>query len=258
MADKIRRCYSHFIDNNNSNINVFNYINHAFNSDKCYSSPFRNGKSNHELKAKGRSMKKLSRTFYERNTLEVTKELLGKYLIHKSLEGMTIGRIVEVEAYIGPHDPASHAYKGLRSKRTEVQFGPGGYAYVYQIYGMYFCFNVVTQKKGKPEVVLVRALEPIKGLGIMAKRRKFMELTPKNMINLTNGPSKLCEAMGITEELYGEDLCGDRLYIADNNEKILQKDIKSTPRINIDYAGETKEYPWRFVIADNEYVSVRN
>ncbi len=200
------------------------------------------------------NMRKLKRDFYERDTLTVAKELLGKYLVHNPTEGTTIGKIVETEAYIGPSDPGSHAYKGLRSKRTEVQFGPGGYAYIYQIYGNYFCFNVVTQKIGMPEVVLIRAVEPIEGIELMAKRRKVSEITMKNVINLTNGPSKLCTAMGIDKSLYGVDLCGGKLFIASSNPKA-DFEIVSTPRINIDYAGDAKHYPWRFVIKNNKFVS---
>ena len=197
---------------------------------------------------------KLCRDFYERNTLTVAKELLGKYLIHNSIEGITVGKIVEVEAYIGPDDPASHAYKGRRTSKTEVQFGPGGYAYIYQIYGKNFCFNVVTQKVGMPEVVLIRALEPIKGLELMAKRRGFSQLTDKIIKELTNGPSKLCQAMGIGKSLYGIDLCGDVLFIAEPNPN-QTFEIITTPRINIDYAGDAKHYNWRFLIKNNKFVS---
>jgi len=197
---------------------------------------------------------KLCRDFYERNTLTVAKELLGKYLIHNSIDGITVGKIVEVEAYIGPDDPASHAYKGRRTSRTEAQFGPGGYAYIYQIYGKNFCFNVVTQKMGMPEVVLIRALEPIKGLELMAKRRGFSQLTNKIIKELTNGPSKLCQAMGIDKSLYGINLCGDVLFIAETNpDKTFE--IIATPRINIDYAGDAKHYNWRFLIKNNKFVS---
>ena len=197
---------------------------------------------------------KLCRDFYERNTLTVAKELLGKYLIHNSIEGITVGKIIEVEAYIGPNDPASHTYKGRRTSRTEVQFGPGGYAYIYQIYGKNFCFNVVTQKAGMPEVVLIRALEPIKGLELMAKRRGFSQLTDKIIKELTNGPSKLCQAMGIDKSLYGIDLCEDVLFIAEPNPNKTFK-IIATPRINIDYAGDAKHYNWRFLIKNNKFVS---
>ena len=115
-------------------------------------------------------MNKLAREFYERDTLIVAKKLLGKYLVRDSPEGKAIGVIVETEAYIGPHDRASHAYNGRRTVRTQIQFGPGGYAYIYQIHGKHFCFCVVTQKLGMPEVVLIRALRPIYGIGLMMKR----------------------------------------------------------------------------------------
>lgn len=197
---------------------------------------------------------KLPRDFYKRDTLTVAKELLGKYLIHNFPEGITAGKIVEVEAYIGPHDPASHAYKGRRTKRTEAQFGPGGYAYIYQIYGKNFCFNVITQKIGMPEVVLIRALEPIAGFGLMAKRRGFSKLTDKNVKELTNGPSKLCQAKGIDRSLYGTDLCGDVLFITEPNPEH-KFEVVATPRINIDYAGDAKHYHWRFLIKNNKFVS---
>jgi DNA-3-methyladenine glycosylase len=197
---------------------------------------------------------KLPRSFYERDTLTVAKELLGKYLIHTSPKGRTVGKIVEVEAYIGPKDKAAHSYNGRRTKRTEAMFGPGGHAYIYQVYGLYFCFNVVTQKKGMPEAVLIRALEPVEGLELMALRRGLFELDNKTIMKLTNGPSKLCQAMGIDRSLYGEDLCKNKLFIAEGDSK--QKfDIVATPRVNIDYAGEAKNYLWRFFIKDNKFVS---
>lgn len=197
---------------------------------------------------------KLPRSFYERDTLTVAKELLGKYLIHNSLNGRTIGKIVEVEAYIGPKDKAAHSYNGRKTKRTEVMFGSGGHAYIYQVYGLYFCFNVVTQKVGMPEAVLIRALEPVEGLELMAKRRGSFELNYNNIKRLTNGPSRLCQAMGINRSLYGEDLCKNRLFIAEGDSK--QKfGIVATPRINIDYAEEAKNYLWRFFIKGNEFVS---
>ncbi len=109
-------------------------------------------------------MKRLQPEFYQRETLPVARELLGKLLVHEAPDGVTAGRIVEVEAYIGPGDRAAHSYNNRRSKRTEIQYGPGGYAYIFQIYGMYYCFNIVTQAPGRPEVVLVRALDPVADL----------------------------------------------------------------------------------------------
>jgi DNA-3-methyladenine glycosylase len=197
--------------------------------------------------------KKLKRAFYERDTLMVARELLGMYLVHNSKEGTSVGIIVEAEAYIGPNDAASHAYRG-RTSRNEVMFGPGGYAYVYFIYGMHYCFNIVTQKADFPAAVLVRALEPVEGIDLMARRRGIPQITGKTQINLTNGPAKLCEAMGIDKSVNGADLCGNELFIT-TPEKPASFKIITTPRINIDYAGEAIEYPWRFLAKGNRFVS---
>lgn len=192
---------------------------------------------------------KLARGFFERNTLVVARELLGKYLVHKTSEGETTGKIVEVEAYIGPDDAAAHTYKGLRSNRTEIIFGPGGYAYVYLIYGMYYCFNIVTNIAERPEAVLVRALEPIDGLELMGVRRKI-----ENIYKLCSGPGKLCSAMGIAKADNGADLCGNDLFLLDNT-NLTDSQIVSTPRIGVDYAGEAKDYPWRYIIKGSKFVS---
>ncbi|MDQ2084905.1 DNA-3-methyladenine glycosylase [Herbivorax sp. ANBcel31] len=192
---------------------------------------------------------KLKRNFYERNTLTVAKELLGKNLIHNTSEGTTTGKIVEVEAYIGPLDAAAHTFRGKRSSRNEVAFGLGGYAYVYLIYGMYHCFNIVTNVEEKPEAVLIRAIEPIDGIDLMKKRRKTDVIR-----NLCSGPGKLCQAMSITRETNGVDLCKSDVYVTENKD-VDSKDIISTPRVNIDYAGEAKDYPWRYMIKDNKFIS---
>jgi DNA-3-methyladenine glycosylase len=125
----------------------------------------------------------------------------------------------------------------------------GGYAYVYLIYGMYYCFNVVTSEVDKPEAILIRALEPIEGIELMKKRTNKKKIT-----ELCNGPGKLCNALGIDKSDNGLDLCGDELYIT-QGEKIDEKYIKATPRINIDYSGPAKDYLWRFVISDSPYLS---
>ena len=148
----------------------------------------------------------LEREFYQRDANETAQDLLGKLLVHKTAEGIPGGVIVEVESYIGPDDKGSHAYLNKRTERTEIQYGPGGFAYVYSIYGMHYCFNVVTNRTEKPEVVLVRAIEPIMGIELMQKRRKT-----DNIRNLCNGPGKLCQAMTITKEQYGYDLCSSEL-----------------------------------------------
>src|SRR5438876_8101440 len=142
-------------------------------------------------------MRKLERTFYDRDTTAVARELLGKYLVHASRGVKRIGRIVEVEAYLGSHDLAAHSSKGL-TERTKVMFGPPGRAYVYLIYGMYYCMNVVTEEEGHASAVLIRALEPISGITLSTK-----------------GPGLLCKAMGIDRALNGCDLLNKDLFITE-------------------------------------------
>lgn len=194
---------------------------------------------------------KLSREFYRRSdVLTVSKELLGKLLVVPGSDGKRIsGKIVEVEAYRGPEDRASHAYGGRRTKRTETMYNPGGVAYVYFVYGMYYQFNVVSGVEDIPHAILVRALEPVEGLDIMRARRHSH---PDH--NLTNGPGKLCIAMGIDRQLDGADLLGDRVWLEDF-EKISPRRIARGPRIGIDYAEEWITKPWRFWIRDNRFVS---
>lgn len=195
----------------------------------------------------------LHRDFYLRGADEVARDLLGKYLVHDTDEGMTAGRIVETEAYLGKEDPASHAFGGKKTDRTEVQFNIGGRAYVYLIYGMYHCFNAVTGKENDPGSVFVRALEPVEGEDLMAERRGIDGSEKKE---LTNGPGKLCMAMGIDKGCTGKDLCGDELFISepDSEEGF---EMVSAERINIDYAGEARTWPLRFYLKDNPYVSRR-
>jgi DNA-3-methyladenine glycosylase len=199
-------------------------------------------------------MEKLARNFYLRDALTISKEILGKYLVHNSPSGKTVGKIVETEAYLGEDDPASHAYGRGMTERTKIQYGEGGYAYVYQTYGVHFCFNVVCGKHSEPHCVHIRALEPVEGIEVMKKRRKIYSY--KDYRNLTNGPAKLCQAMGITKDLYGEDLCGKKLYLL-QGEKVDASLIISAPRIGIDYAGKAKDYPWRFFVRGNRFVSVK-
>lgn len=196
-----------------------------------------------------KKMNTLTRKFYLRDANAVAPELLGKLLVHRSVAGVTSGIIVEVESYIGPFDKGAHSYLNRRTERTEIQFGLGGYAYIYAIYGMHFCFNIVTNIKEKPEVVLVRALEPVEGLELMRQRRNTI-----NCIDLCNGPGKLCQAMGITKKLYGCNLCGNELYL-ESLQDVERGQIMVSPRINIDYADECKDYLWRYFIQNNPYVS---
>lgn len=192
---------------------------------------------------------KLERAFYLRPGLLVAPDLIGKQLVHHSPEGTTKGIIVEVEAYIGPHDAASHAYKSLYTERTAVQYGIGGFAYIYSIYGLHICMNVVANQENCPEVVLIRALQPTCGLELMKKRRH-----KDSIRDLCNGPGKLSQAMGIEKNDYGVDLCGGKLYI-ETVEDIVPS-ISTTKRINIDYSGEAIDYPWRFVLKDSIFISV--
>ena len=160
----------------------------------------------------------------------VARELLGKHLVH----GKRVGRIVEVEAYLGPHDLAAHSSRG-RTKRNEVMFGPPGHAYVYMIYGMHFCMNVVTQPEGQASAVLLRALEPV-----------------SNLPGKTSGPGLLCDAMEIDRRLNGHDLLSDDFYIAGNAETLR---IIKRPRVGVDYAGHWARRHLRFYIAGNPFIS---
>lgn len=201
-------------------------------------------------------MTKLKREFYSRDTLTVAKDLLGKVLVHK-VGGITLkGKIVETEAYLGLADKAAHTYGGKITKRVETMYGRPGHAYVYFIYGKYYCLNTVTVKEGVPEGVLIRGLEPLEGLEEMVLNRfnkEIGELTRYEMKNITNGPGKLTMAMNIDRELNKEDLCRDKLYIEEGEKEDFN--IIKTTRIGIDYAKEAIDYPYRFYIEGNPYVS---
>jgi DNA-3-methyladenine glycosylase len=194
---------------------------------------------------------KLPREFYTRpNVLTVARELLGKLLVVPAAKGRRVsGMIVEVEAYRGPEDRASHAYGGRRTRRTETMYGRGGVAYVYFVYGMYHQFNVVSGEPEIPHAILVRALQPVEGIELMRERR---QQHPDH--NLTNGPGKLCIALGIDRALDNADLLGDRVWLEDY-ETVSPRRIAKGPRIGIDYAEEWIDKPWRFWIKDNSCVS---
>jgi DNA-3-methyladenine glycosylase len=191
----------------------------------------------------------LKREFYLRDANTAAKDLLGKLLVCKSPLGTSSGMIVETEAYGGALDPASHSYKNRRTPRTEIEYHEGGVAYVYFIYGMYYCFNVVVNARDIPDAVLVRALEPVDGIELMTKRRNT-----DNLLNLCSGPGKLCAALGIGNNHYGSDLRGDELFITEFK-SVPENNIAAAPRINVDYAGEAKDYLWRYYIRNNKYVS---
>ena len=200
------------------------------------------------------STHKLPREFYTRpNVLAVARELLGKLLVVPDEDGRRVsGMIVEVEAYRGPEDRASHAYGGRRTKRTETMYRKGGIAYVYFVYGMYYQFNVVSNVTDVPHAILVRALAPVEGIELMRERR---HQHPDH--NLTNGPGKLCIALNIDRALDGSDLLADRVWI-EEYESVPARRIGRGPRIGIDYAQEWVDKPWRFWIRDNSYVSRRS
>ncbi len=195
----------------------------------------------------------LPRAFYLRDTLDVAKDLLGRELIHVRPEGVSSGIIVEAEAYIGPDDAAAHSRGGIRTPRTEAMYAVGGTAYTFLVYGMHVCFNVVTGGVDRPEAVLIRALEPRRGLALMARRRGE-KIRGKA---LSNGPGKLCRALGIGMENYGDDLCGGRLFLSNGDGPLSAERRVASRRVNIDYAGEAREYPWRFYIDGNPFVSVK-
>jgi DNA-3-methyladenine glycosylase len=191
---------------------------------------------------------KIPRSFYSRPALEVASDLLGKVLVRRFDRKNLSGRIVETEAYVGPHDLACHASKG-HTPRTSVMFGAPGHAYVYMIYGFYFCLNVVTERVGYPAAVLIRAVEPIENVGVMRSLRH----DPDRDTNIASGPGKLCMAMSITKELNGADLLGNIMWIEDRG--LDPEVIETSPRVGIDYAGEYKDKPWRFFAANNPHVS---
>jgi DNA-3-methyladenine glycosylase len=180
--------------------------------------------------------RRLPRAFYDRKAEMVAQDLLGKWLVHIVDDVPKIGRIVEVEAYLGAHDKAAHSCKGL-TPRTKVMFGPPGYAYVYLIYGMYHCANVVTESEGRASAVLLRAVEPI-----------------ANIDQRTQGPGLLCKALNINKSLNAHDLLSDNFFIAEPPEPAMIKIVKR-PRIGVDYAGEWAAKLLRFYIHDNKFIS---
>ncbi|MBI3810930.1 MAG: DNA-3-methyladenine glycosylase [Nitrospirae bacterium] len=183
----------------------------------------------------GTGLAPLPRAFYDRDTIQVARELLGKVLVHVSGGVERVGRIVEVEAYLGPQDRAAHSSRGL-TRRTRVMFGPPGHAYVYLIYGIHCCMNVVTEADGHASAVLLRAVEPV-----------------ANVEGRTQGPGLLCRAMGIDRRQNGQDLVSQALYIAAAPEPPLS--IVRRPRIGVDYAGAWARRLLRFYVRGNPFVS---
>ncbi len=222
-------------------------------------------KSSSKTEIKPNKGKVLKREFFNRPTLKVAQELLGKYLVRRIIYGSSgksgrqkskimRGKIVETEAYIGPWDKASHAFGGKVTARNKIEYRGGGYCYIYLVYGMYWQLNITTEKEGKPECVLIRALEPVAGNQNSGSKNFFN----KDNKYLTNGPGKLCCWLKLDKSFYGEDLTkSKRLWVEDRGEKIKKSQIVKTKRIGIDYAEEWKDKPWRFYISNNPFVSKR-
>lgn len=188
-------------------------------------------------------MTRLPRSFFARPTVTVARALLGCLLVHETPEGRVVGRLVEVEAYAGSRDPASHAYR--RTVRSAVMWGSPGTAYVYLSHGIHACMNVVTEPPGRPGAVLLRALEPVDGVALMQRRRGIDALR-----DLARGPGRLTQAMGITLTHNQADLVTGPLYLARGDRA--PGPIAATPRIGISVATDRR---WRFVVRGSPYPS---
>jgi DNA-3-methyladenine glycosylase len=192
--------------------------------------------------------RRLPRSFYLQPTLEIAPKLLGMYFVRKTPGGLLAGRIVEVEAYLGELDPASHAYRG-QTPRNEVMFRDGGHLYVYFTYGMHFCANVVTENAGVGRAILLRAVEPVEGIHSLARRRG---LPRTDVAHICNGPAKLCQAFAIARKQNGTDLCGERIWIEQREPPLEGRLIGTSSRVGI---STGKEQKWRFFVKRNAFVS---
>lgn len=195
----------------------------------------------------------LTADFYRReDVVQLSRDLLGKVLCTK-IDGnqLTSGIITETEAYCGRNDKACHANNGKRTARTEIMYAEGGRAYVYLCYGIHHLFNVVTNRKGQADAILIRAIKPINGINLMLGRRNSSTLSEK----LTAGPGRLTQALGVTTDYSGMDLTGNTVWIEDRGHSIGRDDIQSSPRIGVDYAGDDAKLPWRFYLKDSAWVS---
>jgi len=197
-------------------------------------------------------MKKLPIEFYNRNdVVQIARDLLGKIIITKFNGDFTSGKIVETEAYIGLTDKASHSYAGKRTARNEHMYANPGIAYVYICYGMHHLFNVVTNKKNVPDAVLIRALEPLKGIETMLKRTDKIKLDN----TLTKGPGNVGKALGISKDHSGLNLLGNKVFICDEDISFGENEIGASKRIGVESAGTAALYQYRFYVKGNKYVS---
>ncbi|MGL5316064.1 MAG: DNA-3-methyladenine glycosylase [Peptostreptococcaceae bacterium] len=210
----------------------------------------------------------MNNEFFRNNAIEVSKNILGKFLIRKYKDKEIVTKIVETEAYMGITDKGAHVYGDKRTDRTRPLYLDGGHIYVYLIYGMYYCLNISANKENVPECVLIRAIEPIKGLEHISHNRyqkDYEELTNYQRKNICNGPGKLCMALEIDKGLNCKSIMDSDLIISDfyyneEGQKIYSDEnfeMVTSTRINIDYAEEAKDFPYRFYIKDNKYVSVK-
>lgn len=197
-------------------------------------------------------MEKLTADFYRRDALTVARELLGKTFVRRTGGKTLSGKIVEVEAYKGSIDEAAHTFRG-KTKRNEIMFEEGGFLYVYFTYGAHFCCNVVAGRKDEGDAALLRAIEPIEGIDIMAANRGFdsAEISDKVLKNLTSGPGKICQALNIARKDNGTNLLGDEIYLL-NAAAVKEDDVVVCKRVGITRAVD---FPWRFYIKNNPYVS---
>ena len=194
----------------------------------------------------------LDRRSLGRDALRVARDLLGAVLVHRTADGPAAGRIVEVEAYRGPSDRAAHSFGGRRTPRNEVMYGPAGHAYVYFVYGMHHCVNVVAAGVGVPEAVLIRAVEAQEGLDLMRRRRGLKEDAPAHL--LCRGPGNVCRALGIDRSLNGADLLDGSLTL-EPAARVAEARVVRAPRVGVDYAGADAGLAWRFYEVENPAVS---
>lgn len=198
---------------------------------------------------------RLKRKFFSQPTQTVAQKLLGKVLVRSYQGNRLAGLITETESYMGKEDKAAHVYGGKKTPRNKVVYKKAGLVYIYLCYGIYWQLNITTAEKKTPECVLIRALEPKEGLKTMRQNRKEHSSAEIKKDNLTDGPGKLCQALNLADNFYGEDLTSSKRLWLEKGEKISKDKIKKSPRIGIDYAQEYAEKPWRYYIGGNNYVS---